>query len=268
MREVPPAVPRERERERPAARRRLRRPAARASRSRGAKFSAPRLSGAWTTPIWTPIYRGRKRTQLRMADLMSRQHGPASRDQLVDVGMSEKQIDYEVECSRLHVVYDGVYIAGNRKLSELGSLSAAVLASGDGAALGLRSGGQLRGIIKGYRGDIEILVPRHNPPRLEGIDARTATFGPYEVGSCPRHTDDVTGEDLLRPREGAEPQGDGPGFRGGPKAESDEQAARTPVDAAQGRARHPPRPRDPRAPGHLRRASATAASRTPSSSGT
>ena len=124
-----------------------------------------------------------RRTQLALAQLATRQHGPFRRDQLPAIGMSEEQIEYAVEIRQFHAVHPEVYVLGNRNLSDLGSLSAAVLASGDGAALGLRSGGQLRGIVKGYRGDIEILVPRHNPPRLDGIDARTTTFHPYEVGS-------------------------------------------------------------------------------------
>jgi hypothetical protein len=115
--------------------------------------------------------------------LATQQHGPFRRDQLPAIGFSEEQIEYAVEIRRFHEVHPEVYVVGNRKLSDLGSLSAAVLACGEGAALGLRSAGQVRGIVKHYKGDIEILVPRHNPPRLEGIDARTTTFHPYELGS-------------------------------------------------------------------------------------
>jgi hypothetical protein len=115
---------------------------------------------------------------------MTAQHGPIHRDQLIDLGMTRNQVEYAVTTKRFHIVYPEVYVAGNRKLSELGSLSAAVLACGEGAALGVRSAGQVRGIVKGYRGPIEILVPRPDRPKLKGIGARTATFGPYDVGSC------------------------------------------------------------------------------------
>jgi hypothetical protein len=97
--------------------------------------------------------------------------------------MSEKQIQYAVDIRRFHAVYPDVYVLGNRELSELGSLSAAVLACGEGAALGVRSAGTVRGMVKGYRGDVEVLVPRHNPPKLTGIRARTAMLRPYDVGS-------------------------------------------------------------------------------------
>src|SRR5690349_13211603 len=127
---------------------------------------------------------GPRRTQLRLAQLITKQHGPFRRDQLPELGMSADQIEYAILIRRFHPVHPEVYVLGSRKLSELGSLSAAVLASGEGAALGLRSAGQLRGITKGWRGPIEILVPRHNPPRLAGIKGRTTTFGPYDVGSC------------------------------------------------------------------------------------
>jgi hypothetical protein len=115
--------------------------------------------------------------------LITRQHGPFRRDQLPKIGMSQGQIEYAIRIRRFHEIYPEVYVLGNRELSELGSLSAAVLACGEGSALGFRSAGTVRGMVKGYRGDIEILVPRHNPPRLDGIDARTTTFHPFEVGS-------------------------------------------------------------------------------------
>jgi hypothetical protein len=118
--------------------------------------------------------------------LITQQHGPFRRDQLPAIGMSDQQIRYAVDTRRFHEVYPEVYVLGNRELSYLGSLSAAVLASGEGAVLGVRSAGMNRGMVRHYRGDIEILVPRHNPPRLKGIKARTATFAPYEIGSCHR----------------------------------------------------------------------------------
>jgi hypothetical protein len=38
--------------------------------------------------------------------------------------------------------------------------------------------------VKHYRGPIEVLVPRDNAPKIDGIDAHKTTFRPYEVGSC------------------------------------------------------------------------------------
>ena len=125
-----------------------------------------------------------KSLQLRLAHLITRQHGPFRRDQLPDIGMSEEQIEYAVEIRQFHAVYPEVYVLGNRELSELGSLSAAVLACGEGAVLGRRSAGKVRGCVKRYDGPIEVLVPRANAPKFDGIDAHKVTFGPFEVGSC------------------------------------------------------------------------------------
>lgn len=97
--------------------------------------------------------------------------------------MSEDQIEYAIKVRRFHPVYPEVYVLGNRDLSELGSLSAVVLACGEGAALGRRSAGKMRGTVKRYRGPIEVLVPRDNAPKIDGIDASKATFGLYEVGT-------------------------------------------------------------------------------------
>jgi hypothetical protein len=125
-----------------------------------------------------------------MARLVRLQHGPVGRGQLVELGLSERRIDYAIADGRYFVVHPGVYLIGNRDLSDLGSLSAAVLACGDGAVLGVRNGGQLRGVLTGFQMPIEVLVPRLDAPKIEGIHARKAILHPYETGS--RHNIPVT----------------------------------------------------------------------------
>jgi hypothetical protein len=132
--------------------------------------------------LFHPDNSGGIRVHRQVARLATSQHGPAGRLQLLELGLSGKQIDYAVESGRYFVLYPGVYAIGHRDVSALGSFSAAVLACGHGAVLSHRSAGQLHGIVTRYGGPIEVLVARHNPPRLGGIRARTATFGPYETG--------------------------------------------------------------------------------------
>jgi hypothetical protein len=118
-----------------------------------------------------------------VARLATAQHGPVGREQLLGLGLTEKQVDYAVAAGRYFAVHPGVYLIGHRDLSELGSFSAAVLAAGKGAVLSHRSAGRLRGIVAAYRGPIEVLVQRPDPPRIEGIRARRTVFHPYETGS-------------------------------------------------------------------------------------
>jgi hypothetical protein len=80
--------------------------------------------------------RARKSLQLALARLATSQHGPFHRDQAIALGFEEHQVDYAVNIRRFHPVYPEVYVLGNRKLFELGSLSAAGLACGEGACLG------------------------------------------------------------------------------------------------------------------------------------
>src|SRR3954464_4734599 len=90
--------------------------------------------------------RGPDTSHVRAAHLATRQHGPVRHDQLRALGLSEHQIAYAVRSGRFHVVYPRVYVIGSHDLSELGSLSAAVLACGDVACLSCRSAAQIRGI--------------------------------------------------------------------------------------------------------------------------
>jgi hypothetical protein len=86
---------------------------------------------------------------LRLAHLAKQQHGPFRRDQAIALGMSESQVDY--------AVWDS--FASHR------------------------TGGRLRGVVDRYDGLIELVVDRHHPPKLDGVEARTAALGTDDRGS-------------------------------------------------------------------------------------
>jgi very-short-patch-repair endonuclease len=112
---------------------------------------------------------------------MERQHGPVHYEQLREAGLSRGQIEYRLATKQIRRVHPEVYVAQYRELTVLGSWSAAVLAGGEEAFLGCRSCGQFHRIVDRYDGPIEILVARPDAPKIAGIKARKATFGPGET---------------------------------------------------------------------------------------
>src|SRR4051794_7433115 len=105
---------------------------------------------------------------LALADLAAQQHGVVSICQLLDLGFGRSAIKSRARTGRLHRIYRGVYAVGHRRVSYLGRCTAAVLASGDGAALSYRAAGQVLGLRTGSW--IEVTVPRgRRGPRGIGI---------------------------------------------------------------------------------------------------
>ena len=78
-----------------------------------------------------------------IAALAARQHGVASRTQLLAAGVTRRQIERRVERKVLRPVYRGVYAAGHGVLSAEGVWMAAVLAAGKDAVLSHWSAGSL-----------------------------------------------------------------------------------------------------------------------------
>jgi hypothetical protein len=74
-----------------------------------------------------------------MEALARNQYGVVARRQLRDLGMSRDAIATRLERRHLHEVHLGVYLVGTRRIGRRGRWMAAVLASGEGAALSHRS---------------------------------------------------------------------------------------------------------------------------------
>ena len=86
-----------------------------------------------------------------------RQHGVVGRSQLIELGLTESNIEYRLQAGRLQVLHRGVYGLGPLQ-STLARWMAAVLAGGTGAVLSHRSAAELWGLIGGSSGPIHLTV--------------------------------------------------------------------------------------------------------------
>jgi very-short-patch-repair endonuclease len=95
----------------------------------------------------------------RVLALAARQHGVVTREQLLGLGLTSDAIVYRVRRGRLHPVQRGVYAVGRPQLTRLGTLIAAVLSCGEGAALSHEAAAELLEIRKRRAGPIDVTVP-------------------------------------------------------------------------------------------------------------
>lgn len=93
-----------------------------------------------------------------IAALAGRQYGVVRRDQLVEIGLSEPEIDYRVAIGRLRVIHPGVYAVGHERLAPEGRWLAAVFGGGEEAVLSHRSAARLWDILP-HEGRIEVTAP-------------------------------------------------------------------------------------------------------------
>lgn len=105
--------------------------------------------------------------------MASRQHGNITREQLLDVGLSDGGIAWRVTVGRLHRVFRGVYSVGRPPTSPLEWASAAVLACGPGAALSHSSAMGLWGYWRQWDRPYEVTVVGDR--RTRGIRVHRST---------------------------------------------------------------------------------------------
>jgi very-short-patch-repair endonuclease len=142
-----------------------------------------------------------------LAEIAARQHGLIRGFQLAAAGLSPDAITRRVIKGSLHRVFPGVYALGHAKLSREGRWLACVFACGDGAALGFRSAGLLRGISRHHDGLVDVVVPRQRRPRKgirihvsRGLDPRDVTVHDgIPVTTVARTLVDLT--DVLTPHQ-------------------------------------------------------------------
>jgi hypothetical protein len=104
----------------------------------------------------------------RLVARAERQHGVVTREQLIEIGLSDQAIGRRVEDGQLWRVHRGVYAVGRPTLTLHGRFSAAVLSCGPGAALSHLAAGVLLGLL-GERGPrIDVTVPGSGGRRRRG----------------------------------------------------------------------------------------------------
>jgi very-short-patch-repair endonuclease len=107
--------------------------------------------------------------------LVRAQHGAVARRQLLELGLTPRQIERRIASGRLHPVWRGVYAVGRPLLGPRGRWMAAVIACGPGAALSHGSAAALWGFGKEQRGAIQVSVPSRRRSRHPGIRAHRRT---------------------------------------------------------------------------------------------
>ena len=114
-------------------------------------------------------------------DLIELQDGVISRRQLLAHGWSRHAIDRRIANGRLHTLHRGVYAVGRPQVSRKGRWWAAILASGDGAALSHGHGGALYRIRTEPTGPIHVSVPLTSRRSREGIALHPRLLLPPEI---------------------------------------------------------------------------------------
>jgi very-short-patch-repair endonuclease len=102
---------------------------------------------------------------LAIARLAARQNGNVTRQQLLQLGLSARQIVHRLRTGRLFRVYPGVYSVGRPPATPVEKASAAVLACGPGAALSHRSAATLWGFLNYWDAPLHVTVAVDRRPR-------------------------------------------------------------------------------------------------------
>jgi very-short-patch-repair endonuclease len=102
-----------------------------------------------------------------LARIASLQHGVVTRTQLLDAGLTTKEIAARVRGRGLLRVHRGVYRVGHTAPSAEATYLAAVLAAGEGAVLCGRAASHLWGLLKGSAPRAEVIA--RGERRIEGV---------------------------------------------------------------------------------------------------
>ncbi len=109
-----------------------------------------------------------------IAELAKRQHGVVTLDQLRAIGLNREWVRYRVAAGRLFPIHRGVYAVGHPGLSREGQFMAAVLASGERAALSHLSLAELRKVSRWHPSMIDVVSMSRR--RVEGTRVHTARY--------------------------------------------------------------------------------------------
>ncbi|HEV3387905.1 MAG TPA: type IV toxin-antitoxin system AbiEi family antitoxin domain-containing protein, partial [Solirubrobacteraceae bacterium] len=108
-----------------------------------------------------------------IAALARTQHGYITRQQLLDLGLGPRAIEYRVAIGRLIPVYRGVYAVGHVPLGMEARAHAAVLACGTGAVLSHGSAASLWKYVRDWSTPLEVTAKSDR--RRPGITVHRAT---------------------------------------------------------------------------------------------
>ena len=116
----------------------------------------------------------------KLALMAAKRHGVVTRAQLLDAGVTRKEIRSRIENGALLREHRGVYRVGHRAPSVEATYLAALLAAGDGAVLGGRAAAHLWRLVKGPPPPAVVLTATER--RIEGVRTqRSRRLDPADV---------------------------------------------------------------------------------------
>jgi very-short-patch-repair endonuclease len=116
----------------------------------------------------------------KLALMAAKRHGVVTRAQLLDAGVTPKEIRSRVQSGALLREHRGVYRVGHRAPSVEATYLAAVFAAGDGAVLSGRGAAHLWGLVKGPPPPAVVLTATER--RVEGVRTqRSRRLDPADV---------------------------------------------------------------------------------------
>lgn len=120
------------------------------------------------------------RTHQKLANLAARQYGIVTRDQLAELGYTDRMVDHALQTGRLQAWHRNVFAVGHGGLSRHGLCMAAVMFRGEGALISCQSAVWLWGLERRleipvnvsvrWRGHSHDAIGLHHCPALRGED--------------------------------------------------------------------------------------------------
>jgi hypothetical protein len=120
------------------------------------------------------------RTHQKLANLAARQYGIVTRDQLTELGYTDRMVDHALQTGRLQAWHRNVFAVGHGGLSPHGLCMAAVMFRGEGALISYQSAVWLWGLERRleipvnvsvrWRGHSQEAIGLHHCPALRGED--------------------------------------------------------------------------------------------------
>ena len=124
-------------------------------------------------------------TRREVFALARRQHWNVTRQQLLQLGMSARSINYRLKRGRLHVVFPGVYRVGTPEVTQLGLWMAAVLKCGPGAVISHEDAAVLWGYRRRRRArEVQVSTRGERGRKVPGICPHRRALGRDDVTRC------------------------------------------------------------------------------------
>src|ERR1700733_7654089 len=142
----------------------------------------PTSSGGRTRPAFALSHSMRRqvRTHQKLANLAARQYGIVTRDQLTELGYTDRMVDHALQTGRLQAWHRTVFAVGHGGLSPHGLCMAAVMFRGEGALISYQSAVWLWGLERRleipvnvsvrWRGHSQDAIGLHHCPALRAED--------------------------------------------------------------------------------------------------